>query len=112
MLLPNQRWVIELTAILLPVAACVIRLVVGRHYILNNHCSRGFRVLQTALLILGLLVMGLVDCVITLMHIMPQRPQFVGPKDFIVWGALGVIYLCSMIVAMYPGKATVEKPKF
>lgn len=111
LLFPNQRWAIELASILLPVCGFVIRFVVGCHFIGTNHCGDTFRALQSICLVIGLGKMALLDCVIILSILMPQGALMMNARDIAISVGLYGLYLLLMIVAMYPGRAPVQKPK-
>jgi len=111
LLFPNQRLVIELASVILPIGGFVIRLLVGRHFIKTNHCARGFQHLQSILLMVGLAIMTLLDCVIILSVLMPKGAVMMNARDVAISAGLYGTYLVLMLVAMYPGRAPVNKPK-
>ena len=100
---PNQRGLIEIIAIVLPVFGCLVRFYVGRRIIACNLCSKRVRWIQVVALSLGVVLLALVDCVIVLMYIMP-RDAFVQND----WGILLVLwcfYFVLMAAAIYPGRS-------
>lgn len=109
-LFPNQRGAIELASIILPIGGFVIRFLVGCHFINTNHCHSAFQTLQTCILVIGLGIMTLLDCIIILSVLMPQGALMVNAKDIAIWVSLYGTYLLLMIIAMYPGRAPIERP--
>ena len=47
----------------------------------------------------------MIDSILILVRVMPQRALFVTKTDIVVWTALIAIYLICMLIAMYPGCA-------
>lgn len=103
LLLPNKRGAIELTAIVLPIAALFLRFRAGRRYIAANHCGPILRSLQIGVFCLGILVLFAVDAVMILTHVMPKGAMFATTDDLVVWAVLYAIYFTAMAFAMYPG---------
>lgn len=101
---PNRRAIMEVTAVLLPVAAFFLRVGNGRRQIASNQCSKVIRRLQYSAFCLGILPLVLIDCVLILSHLMPPGALFQARSDLIVWMMLAGIYLASMVIAMYPGQ--------
>jgi len=102
-LLPNNRGAIEIAAVVLPIAAFLIRATVGRRHIAANQCSPVFRGRQYAAFYLGIFMFVLMDCVLILTHVMP-RGAF-GPGDYMIFAIFIGTYMFLMAVAMYPGRA-------
>jgi len=102
-LVPNNRGAIEATGMILPAAAFLIRLQVGRRYIASNGFGPVMRGFQVGVFCLGLFVLVVIDAVMVLSHVMPKGEAFRTTADCIVWAALYATYLTSMAVAMYPG---------
>ncbi len=111
LLFPNQRWAIELASVVLPIGGFAIRLLVGYHFINTNHCNKSFQILQAWLLVAGLAMMTLLDCVIILSVLMPKGALAMNAFDIAMSAGLYALYLLLMIVAMYPGIAPIEKPR-
>jgi hypothetical protein len=101
-LFPNNRGIIEITAVVLPIAACFIRMRAGRRHIAANNCSLRFRRFQTIALIFGLVWLAVIDAVIVLSRIVPQGAIAFRLIDYAIFAAL---YLPPMTFAMYPGRA-------
>jgi len=99
--LPNNRVVIEITAIVLPIAALFARAVVGYCHIASNNCSPSFRRFQSSVFCLTILVFLFVDCITILFHVMP-KPAF-GDGDFLFFTILIGSYIIPMALATYPG---------
>ena len=104
---PGWRGAVELSAIILPVLGLLIRLVIGVQAIQINYCSPTWRAAQRVALIIGLLVLGLIDGVMIISHLLPQGFPIATWNDRIVWICLGVVYLSAMLFAWYPGRAPV-----
>ena len=104
-LLPNQPGIIEVLAIVLPIAALFCRFVAGSRVIKANHCCGWCRRLQFASFGVALLILLLIDAVLTLSRNMPAGALFAADSDRVVWTILGVTYLFNMLFAMYPGRA-------
>jgi hypothetical protein len=103
-LLPNNRGVIEIAAVVLPIAAFFIRVSVGTRHIASNTCGTIVRRLQCFVFIVGIIILALIDSVLILTHVMPKGTPFATSSDCIVWMVLVLVYLTSMTVAMYPGR--------
>ena len=99
--LPNNRGIIELTAVTLPIVAFVVRAAVGYRHIAANNCSREVRAVQYSVFYLAIFVFVLVDCVMILSHLIPKGA--VGDGDYLIFSILIGSYLLLMTVAMYPG---------
>jgi hypothetical protein len=99
--LPNNRVIIEITAIALPIAAFFARVVVGHRHIASNNCSRSLRQIQFGVFYLTILVFIMVDCIMILSHLMPKIALSDG--DYLIFFILIGSYLLAMSVAMYPG---------
>lgn len=104
---PNQRGLLEATAVALPVAGCLVRFYLGRRLINQNYCRKQFRYFQFGFFVLGLVFLVIVDCVIVLLFLMP--PGAFGQRgDWAGLFGLWCIYFFLMVGAMYPGRATVH----
>lgn len=105
-LLPNNREAIEYAAVFAPTVAFCFRYVAGKRQIALNQCSGRVRKFQFVVFCCGVMPLAMIECVITLMHVMPK------PREFweiaIVFGVLLAIYLLAMIIAMYPGRTQQE----
>jgi len=101
-ILPNTRWAIEVTAVVLPIVAFFMRLFVGHRHIHENKCSTVFRVVQFGVFFLGIFPLVLIDAALVLVHVMPKG--VFATDDYLVFAVLYGIYLSAMIVAMYPGR--------
>jgi hypothetical protein len=102
---PNQRGVMEVVAVTLPIAAFLLRIRAGWRHITTNRCSDFVRRFQFFVFCLGILPLVLIDCFMILSHLMPQGAQFATRDDVIVLAIVFAIYLTLMTVAMYPGRA-------
>jgi hypothetical protein len=102
---PNVRGAIELVAVALPIAALLLRYLIGKRHIDSNRCSLLTRRIQMLALCVGSIVLMLIDSVMILTHVMPKGAAFATTGDVIVWGVLYAIYILSMTIAMYPGCA-------
>jgi hypothetical protein len=106
-LLPNHPGIIELFAIVVPIAALFSRFVAGSRVIRSNHCGDSCRQLQFVALAVALVFLVLIDAVLMLSHNMPAGALFAAESDRIVWTRLAAAYLTSMLFAMYPGRSPV-----
>ncbi|MGE5192019.1 MAG: hypothetical protein ACM3U2_05910 [Deltaproteobacteria bacterium] len=104
-LLPNLPGIIELLAIVLPIAALFSRFIAGSRVIRSNHCADSCRQLQFVALAVALVILVLIDAVLILSHNMPAGALFAVESDRIVWTILAAVYLTNMLFAMYPGRA-------
>jgi hypothetical protein len=102
---PNSRGAIEITAVALPVAAFVARLVAGRRHIASNRCHPALRTFQYAAFLVAIVLLGLIDCVLILAHLMPRGELFAAREDRVVWCVLVSVYLLTMAFALFPGAA-------
>lgn len=105
LLLPNNRGAIEITAVLLPIVAFLVRFRVGKRHINSNSCSRRVQILQLFVFCIGIFVLLFVDAIFVLSHIMPKGVFTVG--DFRLGAVAGATYLTVMAIAMYPGRTEV-----
>lgn len=106
-LLPNHPGIIELLAIVVPIAALFSRFVAGSRVIRSNHCAERCRQLQFIALAVALVILLLIDAVLMLSHNLPAGALFAAEQDRIVWTIMAAVYLTNMLCAMYPGRATV-----
>lgn len=102
-LLPNQRGVIEIVAIALPIAAFLLRVKFGRRHIRANQVGDRMRWMQFALFYVAAVLLALLDCVMVLSNLFPQG-LLVDRNDIIVTAVLYAIYFALMSVAMCPGR--------
>jgi hypothetical protein len=102
---PNQRGVMEVTAVTVPIAAFLLRIRAGWRHIMTNRCSDVVQHLQFFVFCLGILPLVLLDCFMILSHLMPQGALLSTNADFIVLAIVFAIYLTLMTIAMYPGRA-------
>jgi hypothetical protein len=110
LIFPNRRGFIEITSVMLPVGAFLLRAINGKRQIARNRCSQTVRAFQFCVFVVGILPLVLLDCVMILSHLMPDGAFLATTTDRLVLAVLVAIYLVSMIVAMYPGSATTEEP--
>ncbi len=102
---PNRRGALELAAVLLPVAAFLLRMRAGRRHIASNRCLKPVQRVQFVAFCFGILTLALIECVLMLSGLMPKGTLFTNPGDRQVWAVLFSVYLAAMVVAMYPGRA-------
>jgi hypothetical protein len=102
-LMPNQRGLVEITAVVLPIVAFFVRFNFGRRCISNNNCQIVTRRFQMSALCIGILILVLIDAVMILAHIMPRGAAFATMADIVVWVVISSIYIVAMSIAMYPG---------
>lgn len=95
----------ELIAIFLPCIAIVIRLFAGAKTISQNNCSQPIRLLQLAVFIVALFVLGVFECVTILAPLAPPgNGPFDHPKDRMIWLTIAAGYFVVISFAMYPGR--------
>jgi hypothetical protein len=104
-LLPNHPGIIELLAVVVPIAALFSRFVAGSRVIRSNHCSDSCRQLQFVASAVAVVILVLIDAVLILSHDMPAGALFAAESDRIVWTILTAVYVKNMLLAMYPGRA-------
>lgn len=107
-LFPNNRGLLEIAAVALPIAALLLRVRAGKHYIASNQCSMAVRRFQYCVFCFGILPLVLVDCFMILSHLIPKGAALVDDSDLLVLVIFFAIYLSSMAIAMYPGRAVCE----
>ncbi|HET6425152.1 MAG TPA: hypothetical protein VFG20_15805 [Planctomycetaceae bacterium] len=109
---PHERAMVMLSAILLPVAAVVIRFYVGKAMIDTNRCTPRFRIVQLTCLCIGLLVLMCLDSLlITLFSLdLPGDPLDELVAALGVFAILYTPYLAFLAVAMYPGANAETEP--
>ena len=96
-----QGWVIEFTAVALPIVAFLYRFAVGLRLIDQNGCNQIIRMLQKTALFLGLLVLLLVDAFMILAWSIPAGAlKF---EDYQITLLMYIIYLLLMALASFPG---------
>jgi hypothetical protein len=108
LLFPNHRPAIELTAVVLPIAAFPLRAWAGLHHIMHNNSSFRLRILQLCAFCLGILPLALLDSVLILSHLMPVR-AFAngGGRTALVLAA--ILYVSLMTLSMYPGRTEIPR---
>jgi hypothetical protein len=106
LLLPNRPGVIELLAIVVPIAALFSRFVAGSRVIKSNHCAERCRQLQFMALAVALMILLLTEAALMLSHNMPPGALFAAEKDRIVWTVFAAVYFTNVVFAMYPGRAS------
>ena len=99
---PNNRGVLEITSVVLPILAFFLRAVVGGRHKAANNCSLRFRRLQFTAFGIGIFVLVFLDAVIILSHLMPRGAFSSG--DVVVLAILAAVYVGCMAIAMYPGR--------
>jgi hypothetical protein len=91
------------SVIVLPVAAFLMRYLVGRRHIHRNNCSESTRRVQFAVFVFGVSNLALGEAWLTLFGIVPNLGPFFGQNDPYVLGAFYCIYLVAMVISMFPG---------
>jgi len=99
-LVPNNRGVMEITAVALPIAAFFVRFGVGFRLIQTNNCAAAIRRFQVVAFVFGMFLLVLFDSVLILGHLVPNGALFAG--SFLI--VLGGPYLVAMAIALYPGR--------
>lgn len=93
----------------IPLFAFVVRYLMGQRSIRENHCSALTRWFQSVVLVLGLIVIALIDCLlISLSMLIPGNPQGGGGDKLVIlfcgFASAYLGYLACMTFAMYPGR--------
>lgn len=96
-----QGWVIELTAVALPIIAFLYRFAVGLQLIEQNRCNPFIRMLQKTALSLGLLVLLLVDAFMIVAWSIPA--EALKFEDYQITILMYIFYLFLMALASFPG---------
>jgi hypothetical protein len=109
-LLPNRRGPVELIAVVIPIAALLLRIRAGNRRIWANHCTPGFQSFQLTAFLLGVFILFIFDAIIILMHIMPAGAF--TPGELWIFAILFAVYYLLMIIAMYPGREPVQDYDF
>jgi hypothetical protein len=104
LLFPNRRAAMEVTAVILPIVAFLLRFRAGRRQIGSNRSPRAIQRIQFGVFCLGILPLVLIDSFLILSHLMPPGALWQHPGDRMILVLLFSIYLASMVVAMYPGR--------
>ena len=95
LLFPARQGVSELTFIVIPVMAFMIRYVHGRKYRRPGE----FLIWQTVLFFVAIFLLFVLDAALAMMHLVQNG----APLDaWATWGALYGVYLLIMAVAIYP----------
>ena len=110
LIFPDERIAIELTALILPSVACLVRICIGGRQIATNLCGSAMRTLQFVTFVLGILLLGSMESFMVLTHVMPPQALFASKTDCLIWGMLFSIYFVLMAIAMYPGSRTHTEP--
>lgn len=105
---PNCRGAMEITAVVMPIVAFLVRVRVGTGHIGSNHCGQSMRVLQLVAFCLALLPLLLFDAFLILSHVMPKGAMTAG--DRVILAAALLVYVGLMVIAMYPGRQDLLPP--
>ena len=97
----------------IPLSAFIVRYLMGQHSIQGNYCSALTRGFQKVILVIGLIVVALMDCLlICLAMLQPANLQKGGGnKLFILACGFAIAYaayLGCMTFAMYPGRELIS----
>ena len=109
----GNEW-IDFLPVALPIVAIFVRLALGIQTISANHCSAQQRQAQLFLLVFGLVLLAVIECMLMLA---PTLPPGMGPFDepggLQIVGWILLAYFCFVTVAMYPGREsiTTDDPK-
>lgn len=96
-----QGWVIEFTAVALPIIAFLYRFAVGLQLIEQNRCNPFIRMLQKTALCFGLLVLLLVDAFMIVAWSIPA--EALKFEDYQITILMYIFYLFLMALASFPG---------
>ena len=103
LLFPNNRGIIEITALVLPITAFFIRYRVGRRYVASNHCGKIMRRFQVVIFCLGITILCFIDTMMILTYVLPKGFLFRTLSDRMFWIIFYATYLVFMLIAMFPG---------
>ena len=107
--IPGRRGAIEITAVVLPIAAFLIRFRAGKRHIDSNNCGEVLRILQLCVFCVGILALVLFDAFVVLSHVIPHQGGRIRTEDLVFLGVVISIYVTSMAFAMYPGRRWVRE---
>jgi len=99
---PQYRDAIVVFAVILPIAAFLLRFYVGRRYISTNRCGPMMRRFQTVVLVLGIFTLMLLDSLVMSMQGLPDNENW-AKGDLGVLVSLYCFYMVCMTVSLYPG---------
>jgi len=99
----RKGFLIEFTAVVLPIIAYLIRGTLGLRNIKANVCSKPFKVLQGMSLFLGLIALLLVDAFLILSWSLPANA--LSQRDYEITALIYGCYLVLMALASFPGFA-------
>jgi hypothetical protein len=102
---PRNRTVIAAVAVYGSLAAFFARGILGMKQVASNDCDEEIRVFQFSMLLVGMFTLLFVDAGIIVSHLDNLEPVFATTADRFMAGAIVLIYLAAMAVAMYPGPA-------
>ena len=91
----------------IPVSAFMVRFFMGQRAIEHNHCSALTRRFQLIVLVLGLIVIALMDCLLIVLSMLPPPNGNKAEKYLILFLGFAIAYLAylaCMTFAMYPGR--------
>jgi len=102
--IPNNRGVMEATAVALPIAAFFVRFGVGFRLIQTNNCAAEIRRFQVVAFVFGMFLLLFFDSVSILAHVMPSGALFPRWTDFLGFMIVfGSVYLVAMAISLYLG---------
>ena len=100
-LLMVPSWLIEITAVIVPIVAYLWRAALGLQQIEHSFCSKFVQQLQKVALVVGLIALLLVDAFMILASQLPRNA--LSPRDYQTAFLIYVFYLALMAAATYPG---------
>ncbi|MCA8997194.1 MAG: hypothetical protein KDA80_09410 [Planctomycetaceae bacterium] len=100
---PGNPEAIHLLAVFLPPPLLLIRFRVGAATISDNQCRPWLRLFQFPCFILGILLLGLIDCLLILSHVIPVAAGPFAPRELPITLTIFAIYFSLMAFAMFPG---------
>ncbi|MBI3861596.1 MAG: hypothetical protein HY290_06845 [Planctomycetia bacterium] len=104
---PGNFWVMELTTVILPVAAVILRGAIGWRAIARNHCSESFRRVQQNAFVFAVGMLFLFDVTTVLMQVLKKGALVWGPENLTALVVGAPVYLTLMSIAMYPGRSRI-----
>ena len=108
LILPRLGDAVALAALVLPITAFMIRFRVGTIHIATNYCGSVTRFFQYIVFYIGLFALLFVDSLLILSQENGMEKFFANKADLRFLEFAAVIYIVSMVIAMYPGWKPVD----
>ncbi len=97
----------------IPLSAFFVRYLMGQRSIQGNHCSAWTRWFQSAVMVIGLNIIAIIDCLlICISQLAPGNPPKGGVDKLLIFccgfAVAYVAYMDCMAFAMYPGREPIS----